>query len=267
MDPVDTQNSSKVGNAQPAPKPAPEREVRDTHATRPAPERPAPVQRQPVIAVRVGPAPEDNLRVDVEEALRKKLAQNSVLRRVGEVLSIESPTPGAKVEVELVGSGRTAAKVELELMGANAEAPPETASAPSAPAAPAPHVSTAALPAQGGLEARAKHSDVQRDEHVNELEPSRQQESQVRSTAVASHTGGIQNPDDPRRVELPNSRSEPAESAVAEAAFTQAGLVEASSEDQIVTRFFEGSQPENTGPEPRPEGKLGDRSVPFSTYA
>ncbi len=280
MDAVSTQNLALGQPNQPPqssaePASTQQREVRDARSAPQPPETQTQQEslpetqaqrdslvRQPILAVRSGPAPADNLRVDMEEVLRQTLTEHSTIRRVGEVLSIETPTQEPEVELRLPGTGSELSEAELRLPGGR-EAP----SAETAPVAPGRMVSTASLNAQGGQEAREELKATQREERENELEPSRRQENEVGSSSVASHTGGVQNPDDPRRVELPGDPSQPEGTAVAEAAFTQAGLVEATSEDQIVTRFFEGTPPGDSGAEPQPQENLGERSVPFSTYA
>ena len=247
-----------------------ERDVRDAPSV-PQSELPEnqPPEREPlpVLAVRTGPAPVESLRVNVEQILRDTLAERATLRSVSEVLSIETPSTEPKTEVRLPGSGSAEGAFELALPGEGETISPEAASVPAAALGPGRLVSTAKLGAHSALEAREDLDAAQREERRSEPEPSRRQEDETQSSAVASHTGAVQNPDEPRRGELPGEGSDPATAAVAEAAFTQAGLVEATSKDQIVTRFFEGTQPEDPGPEPRPQGKLGERNVPFSTYA
>jgi hypothetical protein len=256
-----------VGQPVSAPKPAPEvesperRPAQDSHEVRDLRKDTPPVEtqaqqdsleRQPILAVRAGPAPVESLRFDMEAALRDVLAEHAALRRVGEVLSIETPTQEPEPELRLPGESVAGAEAELTLPGAGESRPAEEKPAAPPPVGPGRLVSTAPLQAA---------------ERQRELEPSTRRENEVQTSAVASNTGGIQNPDDPRRAELPGERSDPAATAVAEAALTQGGVVEAAHEGEIVTRFFEGTELEDAGPEPRPEQKLGERSVPFSTYA
>ena len=86
--------------------------------------------------------------------------------------------------------------------------------------------------------------------------------------ATASQTGGVQNPEEPRRVDLPGSGSgQAAGRTLSERTFTQVGAVEAANHDALITRFFSGSRPEDAGPEPDPNEKLGERNVPLSRYA
>ena len=276
MDAVNTQDPlAAVGRPRAEPKNGGlftngERDVRDAPSVPPSklPENQPPEREPlPVLAVRTGPATVESLRVNVEQILRDTLAEHATLRRVGEVLSIETPSTEPETEIRLPGSGSAEGASELALPGEGETISPEAASAPAAALGPGRLVSTAKLGAHNGLEAREDLYAAQREELESEPEPSRRQEDQAQASAVASHTGAVQNPDDPRRVELPGEGSDPATAAAAEAAFTQAGLVEAMSKDQIVTRFFEGIQREDPGPEPRPEGKLGERNVPFSTFA
>ncbi len=245
-----------------------DRQVRESRAApSPLPES-QPVERQPLLAVRVGPAPVESLQVDVEQILRATLNEHATLRRVGEVLSIERPTAEHEAEVRLAEAGSGDAAAELELPGEGETVSPEAASAAAAAVGPGRLVSTANLGAQSGLETREDLIVAQREEQQNDAEPSQRQEDETTSSAVASHTGAVQNRDDPQRLELPGEGSDPATAAVAEAAFTQAGLVEAVSQDEIVTRFFEEAPPsQDPGPEPRPQNTLGGRNVPFSTFA
>ena len=225
------------------------------------------VSRQPVIAVRSGPAPVENLQADAERTLRATLNEHSTLRRVGEVLSIETPTSAEEPETELrlPGEGSKGSEQDFALPGDPAR---RSEAAPPPPMGAGRVVSTAATQAERTLEARDEQNDLEREQRREELQPGTEREREVRSTAVASNTGAVQNPDDPRRAELPGDQSEPATAAVAEAEFTRAGLLGATRDDDIVTRFFESTEPElESGPEPRPEQKLGERSVPFSTYA
>ena len=221
----------------------------------------------PLLAVRAGPAPVESPPVNMEQILRDTLTEHATLRRVGEVLSIETPSAEPETELRLPGSGSAEGAFELALPGEGEASSPEAASVPAAALGPGRLVSTAKLGAHNGLEARQDLYAAQREQRASEPEPSRRQEDQVQSSAVASHTGAVQNPADPRRVELPGFDKDPATVAVAEAAFTQAGLVEATSKDELVMRFFEGTDSVDPGPEPRPEGKLGERNVPFSTFA
>ncbi len=218
----------------------------------------------PLLAVRTGPAPVES--VNVEQILRDTLAEHATLRSVGEVISMETPSV-EQTELRLPGSGSAEGAFELALPGEGEASSPEAASVPAAALGPGRLVSTARLGAHNGLEARQDLYAAQREQRASEPEPSRRQEDQVQSSAIASHTGAVQNPADPRRVELPGFDKDPATVAVAEAAFTQAGLVEATSKDELVMRFFEGTDSVDPGPEPRPEGKLGERNVPFSTFA
>ncbi len=283
MDAISTQNPlAAVGQPVSAPKPAPEVEsperrpaqdshdVRDLRKDTPPVETQAqqdPLARQPILAVRAGPAPVESFRFDMEAALRDVLAEHAALRRVGEVLSIETPTQEPEPELRLPGESVAGAAAELTLPGAGESRPAEAERAAPPSVGPGRLVSTAPLQAHSALETRAELDATARAERQRELQPSTRRENEVQTSAVASNTGGIQNPDDPRRAELPGERSEPAVTAVAEAALTQGGVVEAANEAEIVTRFFEGTELEDAGPEPRPEQKLGERSVPFSTYA
>lgn len=245
-----------------------DRQVRESRAAPSQLPESQPVERQPLLAVRTGPAPVESLQVNVEQLLRATLSEHATLRRVGEVLSIERPTGEheAKVRLAEVGSGEAAA--ELELPGEGETVSPEAASTAAAALGPGRLVSTANLGAQIGLETREDLIVAQREERQNDAEPTRRQEDETTSSAVASHTGAVQNRDDPQRLELPGEGSDPATAAVAEAAFTQAGSVQAVTQDQIVTRFFEQAPPsEDHGPEPRPQNTLGERNVPFSTFA
>jgi len=226
------------------------------------------VSRQPVIAVRSGLAPVENLQADVEAVLRETLNEHSTLRRVGEVLAIETASSNKEPETELrlPGAGSKGSEQDFALPGDPAHR--SEAAPPPPPVGAGRVVSTAATQAERTLEAHAEQDALEREQRREELQPSTEREQVVRSTAVASNTGAVQNPDDPRRAELPGDRSEPATAAVAEAEFTQAGLLGAVRDDDIVTRHFENTKPElESGPEPRPEHKLGERSVPFSTYA
>ena len=225
------------------------------------------ISRQPVIAVRSGPAPAENLQVDMEMILRETLNEHSTLRRVGEVLSTETPTSAEEPETELrlPGEGGKESERDFALPGDPAR---RSEADPAPPVGAGRLVSTAATQADRSLEAREEQDDLEREQRREELQPGTDREREVRSTAVASNTGAVQNPDDSRRAELPGDQSEPATAAVAEAEFTQAGVVEAVRNDDIVTRFLNNTEPElESGPEPRPEHKLGERSAPFSTYA
>ncbi len=258
--PPEPQNAGLFGNE--------DRQVRESRAAPSQLPESQPVERQPLLAVRVGPAPVESLQVDVEQILRATLNEHATLRRVGEVLSIERPTAEHEAEVRLAEAGSGEAAAELELPGEGETVSPEAASAAAAAVGPGRLVSTANLEAQIGLETREDLIVAQREERQNDAEPSRRQEDETTSSAVASHTGAVQNRDDPQRLELPGEGSDPATAAVAEAAFTQAGLVEAVSQDEIVTRFFEDAPPsQDPGPEPRPQNTLGARNVAFSTFA
>ncbi len=221
-----------------------------------------PVERQPLLVVRAGLDPVDNLQVDVEQILRDTLNEHATLRRVGEVLSIESPTEEHEAEVRLAGAG--SGEAELELPGAGETVSPEAAGLAAAAVGLGRLVSTANL----GAQTREDLIVAQREVQQNDAEPSRRQEDETTSSAVASHTGAVQNRDDPQRLELPGEGSDPATAAAAEAAFTHAGFVEAVSQDEIVTSFFEDAPPsQDPGSEPRPQNTLGARNVPFSTFA
>ena len=226
------------------------------------------MEPQPLLAVRAGPAPVENLQVDVEQILRATLNEHATLRRVGEVLSIERPTAEREAEVRPAETESGEAFAELKLPGEGETVSPEAASTAAAAVGPGRLVSTANLGAQIGLETREDLILTQREEQQNDVEPSRRQQDETTSSAVASHTGAVQNPPDPQRLELPGEGSDPATAAAAEAAFTHAGSVEAVTQDEIVTSFFEdASQTEDPGPEPRPQNTLGERNVPFSTFA
>ncbi len=245
-----------------------DRQVRESRAAPSQLPESQPVERQPLLAVRAGPAPVENLEVDVEQILRAMLSEHATLRRVGEVLSIERPTAEHEAEVRLAEAGSGEAAAELELPGEGETVSPEAASAAAAAVGPGRLVSTANLGAQISLETRGDLIVAQREERQNDAEPSRRQQDETASSAVASHTGAVQNPADPQRLELPGEGSDPATAAAAEAAFTQAGLVEAVSQDEIVTSFFEDAPaPEGPGAEPRPQNTLGERNVPFSSFA
>ena len=141
MDAVSTQNPlAAAGQPVSAPKPAPEVEsperrpsqdanqVRDIRKDTPAVETQAQqdsVERQPILAVRAGPAPVESLRVDMEAALREVLAEHAALRRVGEVLSIDKPTQEPEAEVRLPGENAAGAEAELTLPGAGESRPAE----------------------------------------------------------------------------------------------------------------------------------------------
>jgi hypothetical protein len=121
-------------------------------------------------------------------------------------------------------------------------------------------VSTASRQGQREDKSRAElHADGRQDLQRS-VEREVSQESSVRASEVASNTGAVQTSS-----EAPHSEREPPEAAVA--GLTQVGIVEAERADAIVTRFFQGNRPEDSGPEPRPEEKLGERSVPLSTFA
>ncbi len=254
--PPEPQNAGLFGNE--------DRQVRESRAAPSQRPESQPVERQPLLAVRVGPAPVESLQVDVEQILRATLNEHATLRRVGEVLSIESPTAEHEAEVRLAEAGSGEAAAELELPGAGETISPEAASAAAAAVGPGRLVS----PANLGAQTREDLIVAQREERQSDAEPSRRQEDETTSSAVASHTGAVQNRDDPQRLELPGEGSDPATAAAAEAAFTHAGFVEAVSQDEIVTSFFEdASAPKDPGPEPRPQNTLGERNVPFSTFA
>ncbi len=100
VDPVSAQNPlAAVGHPQPELKKNEglfsdsEREIRDapSAAQSQLPES-QPSERQPLLAVRAGPTLTENLQVDMERILRQSLNEHAMLRRVGEVLSIEAPT-------------------------------------------------------------------------------------------------------------------------------------------------------------------------------
>ena len=251
--PPEPQNAGLFGNE--------DRRVRESDATPSQLPESQPVERQPLLVVRAGLDPVDNLQVDVEQILRDTLNEHATLRRVGEVLSIESPTEEHEAEVRLAGAG--SGEAELELPGAGETVSPEAAGL----AAAAVGLGRLVSPANLGAQTREDLIVAQREVQQNDAEPSRRQQDETTSSAVASHTGAVQNRDDPQRLELPGEGSDPATAAAAEAAFTHAGFVEAVSQDEIVTSFFEdASAPKDPGPEPRPQNTLGERSVPFSTF-
>ncbi len=272
MDAVSTQNPLAAVK-QPEPRSAglfgnEDRQVGEGRAVPSQLPKSQPVEKQPLLAVRFGPAPVENLQVDVEQILRATLNEHATLRRVGEVLSIERPTAEREAEVRSTETESGEAFAELELPGEGETVSPEAASTAAAAVGPGRLVSTANLGAQIGLETREDLILAQHEEQQNDVEPGRRQQDETTSSAVASHTGAVQNRDDPQRLELPGEGSDPATAAAAEAAFTHAGSVEAVSQNEIVTSFFEDASPsEDPGPEPRPQNTLGERNAPFSTFA
>ncbi len=134
-----------------------------------------PVEPQPLLVVRAGPAPVESLQVDVEPILRDTLNEHATLRRVGEVLSIERPTAEHEAEVRRAEAGSGEAAAELELPGEGETVSPEAASAAAAAVGPGRLVSTANLGAQSGLETREDLIVAQHEERPNDAQPSRRQ--------------------------------------------------------------------------------------------
>ena len=220
MDAVSSQNSMDIASqAVTVPKPSSpaetarqnaesvtdQRDARVEHDTRPAVDTSKQTSdaqtqqdsssRQPIIAVRSGPAPVENLQADVEAVLRETLNEHSTLRRVGEVLSIETASSNEEPEIELrlPGEGSKGSEQAFALPGDPAH---RSEAAPLPPVGAGRVVSTAATQAERTLEAREEQDALEREQHRVELQPSTERERVVRSTAVASNTGAVQNPDE-----------------------------------------------------------------------
>ena len=220
-----------------------------------------------VVAVRVGLPPVEPAVANVEAQLRAALANRAGLRQVGELLSLDTPDAGPEVEVHLVGEGREREKTDFEpipLPGEGRSREFEALRAAS-PAGPQRVVSTPNLAAQNIPTAPSPSSEQNRDRE--ETEQVRNPEDQQNISSVAPNTGAVQNPEEVRRTELLGQPDQPAGTTIAQTTLTQAGLVEAEREDQLVTRFMNGNPAPDPGPEPRVQEELGERSVPISTFA
>ncbi len=230
------------------------------------------------IAVRFGPAPIRAQDGAADTVVRQALAGRSLLPRVGDLLqdgerreriaeTLDSvrgdganelaPSGSAEpepVESNVIGDGRPESSEALRMLQARARRP---AAEPSAP--------PAALP---GL---PEHRRVQDDAsgEARERDETRSLESGLGSAeldavaATVPSSGGAQSSrtEQVQRLELPgsNAASHIDRERLARQAATLNGVVEATREDSLVSRFLGNSDAPDPGPEPRPRQELGDR--------
>jgi hypothetical protein len=218
-------------------------------------------QARRTIAVRVGPAPAPEL-IDLEELQLRALNERAALRQVASVVLPQDSQPSADraqpAAPPLPGQGR-AATGELQLPGSGKTGRPTTLPPRDAPRL----VSTATA-----RQARAHQpGPVQNAPAPREIERLERQaielplanEDLQTTSAVAPHAAPLMGAERAPGAETPGAGGsdarEPAQ-AIAQQTLTHAGVVEAQAEDELVTRYFERSRPQDPGPEPRVPGEL-----------
>jgi hypothetical protein len=280
MDAVNLRGKTTPVSAQPPDRAEVERQRQEAEAARQrqaersqesaSQEKPVQQTRIPVLAVRTGPVPVEAYTPSLEDTIRSALSGRAALTQVGQVISINDSADGKgtkeDVKPELMGDGSKRAEAELSLPGdKRPESFAKTGSAGTPPVGSGRLVSTGSQTALSEDVSRAeRHADVQQAQQFD-LEHEVRNRSGERASQVASNTGGVQNLDG--RPDAASELRQLGGEAVAEVALTHAGIVEATSEDAIVTRYTTASPPTDPGPEPHAEEKLGERSVPLSRFA
>lgn len=226
-----------------------------------------------VIAVRVGVVtpslPGLNELANADQITREALTRRAGLIPIGKVIDTDRPDrDGEASAVPLPGSGesedgREAAELPpLPGSGGRGEADFERPSLPGTSDGRV--VSTPKLRASEG--ARSEPVELpQPQERARESQQRPVQAAEVtQASGTAPKSGAVGNSDSGRRSEVLGSSDRPAGQAVAERTLTQAGVVEAKAEDELVTRFLAGTPDADPGPEPRVKEELTVRSTPPS---
>ena len=233
----------------------------------------------PVLAVRSGLPSKQETTDAVERQLRQKLQTGSKIAQASQVSSGERPTQSVDVaevqakaaqKVEIAsGDGSSGERQELEVAGSDAS---KKLNESRPPAPTSTRVDTSAGPKE--------IEDVVRQERdASQVQAAQSQEKTRAATEpskiaseTASNAGGVKvqtSEDRPGANAASEKAGSPGKDA-AEQFISQAGGVEASNADSIVTRFFNNTAPDPSDrPEPTPktEETHSERSVPASYYA
>jgi hypothetical protein len=242
-------------------------EVAPDPSTGPSPAR----GNLPLLVVRHGVAPvETNLDRNPEEIVREQLEARAAIRNLSDVLT----TPDE--EAEAAKGADPARAAELRALPGDDEAAP--AGKPDKLVLPAVEatrvkVGGAAQPERPNLPERADAPALQEFFEVQEREDLQQADDRQdleHAVAAAPQSGVARSEEESDRrradVELMGDSEESDRERVAREVLTEAGVVEARSEEELVTRFAERAFAQDLGRPPRVQEVLGNRSRPTSDF-
>jgi hypothetical protein len=213
------------------------------------------------LAVTQGVPPVETLDHTAEEVVQAQIAERAGIRRIDRVLRSPDEVESAKVAVQaeqMTLPGPERGTAELRLPGAEAaRAATSPATQPERPGAPRPNNAESAHQAV----VREAHAELQQADERQDLELAFAAAAQ--SGVARSEEAAEQRRSDP---ELMGESDESQRERVAQEVLTQAGMVEAQSEAELVTRFGERAFEQDLGRPPRLNEQLGHRSRPASTY-
>jgi hypothetical protein len=270
---------------------APEPRERRAQESDAQPERPNAASRA-TLAVRTGPAPIESFAVDpagAEDLLRESLRSRAAFRDLEAVLApardlVSEQPSGASAE----GSGSAKPEpTETTTPSTRSPEPRETSDGSDAPERmpplmgegrdenvdetlpprrPLPPTTDAFEPISAGPAVPSTRSQIDRDAELEErAAEQRTDEPQdlERAAAVAPQAAPLPTLDENRaHTGADPSISRAAGSEVARSVLTDAGVVEAQAEDEIVSRFIDRLPAHDVGPEPAPREYIDQRSTP-----
>jgi hypothetical protein len=219
----------------------------------------------PLIAVSQGIPPVETLARDAEEVVREQLAERAGIRRLDRVIS----TPQEKSRTGQVEAEPLPAQEALVLPGAERADP----QAPLPGAEAAREASLPATPAERPEAPRTEDGEAAREARVaraqEQLRRADDRQDLEFAFAAAPQSGVARSEEaaEQRRydVELMGESEDSARARMAQEVLTQAGVVEAEYEAELVTRFSERAFEQDLGRPERVREVLGQRSRPVST--
>lgn len=217
----------------------------------------------PMIAVTQGIPPVETLQRDSEEVIRQQLAERAGIRRLDHVIS----TPQEESRAGRVKAEPARAEATLNLPGTGRAAQPTLPGAEAARAASLP-----ATRAERPEAPRTQDGEAARRERVarvqEEIQRVDQRQDLELAFAAAPQSGVARSEEASQQrrhdVELMGESEESAREQVAQEVLTQAGVVEAQYEAELVTRFSERAFEQDLGRPERVREVLGQRSRPVS---